>query len=441
MQPALKKALIITYYWPPAGGGGVQRWLKFSKYMRSNGWEPVIFTPDKPEIVAHDESLAKQIPEGIEVMRTPIWEPFHIYKFLIGKKQHEKVYSGVLVENKKKSFMQTFSLWVRGNLFIPDAKKFWIAPSITYLKKYLATHNIDAIVSTGPPHSTHMIALGIKKHMPQLPWIADFRDPWTNVDYWSQLNLSAWAERKHHRLQAEVLRNADKVVTVSWSWAQDFVNLNVRKDIEVVTNGYDHADFESGDVVLDGKFTITHVGSMNADRNPHVLWKALQNILKQNSELEKHIQIQLLGPLDNSVNESISSHGLDKFVTKVHFMPHREVIQRLCQSQVLLLPINNTPNVGGVLPGKLYEYLGAKRPIICITTTGTDSERLMRESGAADICGYDDVPRMEQIVLSLFEKYKNKQLNSEPKGVEKFARQNLCKQFFNLFDSITIKAK
>lgn len=439
MQAPLKKALIITYYWPPAGGGGVQRWLKFSKYMRSCGWEPVIYTPKEPEIVAQDDSLAKQIPEGIEVLRTPIWEPFHIYKFLIGKKQHEKVYSGVLVENKKKSFMQTFSLWVRGNLFIPDAKKYWIAPSVSYLKKYLATHHIDAMVSTGPPHSTHMIALGIKKYLPNMPWIADFRDPWTHVDYWDQLNLSSWAERKHHRMQAQVLRSADKVVTVSWSWAHDFKNLGVRSDIEVITNGYDHADFELNNVVLDKKFTITHVGSMNADRNPHVLWKALQNILQRNTEFGQRIQIQLLGPLDNSVNESIAAHGLQQYVTKVHFMPHSEVIQRLCQSQVLLLPINNTPNVGGVLPGKLYEYMGAKRPIICITAAGTDSERLMQESGVALLCGYNDVQCMEDIVLSLFEKYKNNQLATSTTNVEKFSRQNLCKQFFALFDSLTTK--
>nr|MBK9650654.1 glycosyltransferase family 4 protein [Bacteroidota bacterium] len=433
----MKKALIITYYWPPAGGGGVQRWLKFSKYMRQYGWEPIIYTHSNGEMAAVDETLIKQVPKGIEVLKTPIWEPFHIYKFLIGKKQTDKVYSGVLVENKKKSVMQNFSLWVRGNFFIPDAKCFWIKPSIKFLTQYISENNIDAIISTGPPHTTHMIALGLKKHFSKLPWIADFRDPWTNVDYWDQLHLSNWAEGRHKAMEKKILQHANKVVTVSWSWATDFINLGVRKDIDVITNGYDEADFNADKKQLSPKFTITHIGSMNADRNPHVFWKALKNIIETNPNFESLLEIRLIGPLDHAITVSLEQYGLLKYVNKTDFMPHSEAIKNLCNSQVLLLPINNTPNAGGVLPGKLYEYLGAQRPIICITEGNTDSARIMHESGAASICGYSDVALMEKIILDLFAAFQTGNLSVPKNNIENFSRKNLCGQFCDLLNSIS----
>jgi len=231
----MKKVLIITYYWPPSGGAGVQRWLKFVKYLREYGWEPVVFTAEGGEVPVIDDSLKKDIPENIEVIYGPIWEPYTAYKRLIGQKKGDKIQTGFLTENKKPKTTEKLSIWIRGNLFIPDARKFWIKPSVKSLSKYLKENNVDAIVSNGPPHTTHMIALSLKKKF-DIPWLADFRDPWTNIDFYDKLLLSKWADKTHHKLEDEVINLADEVVTVSPNWAKDFLEQSKRK-FQVIYNG------------------------------------------------------------------------------------------------------------------------------------------------------------------------------------------------------------
>ena len=288
----LKKVLIITYYWPPMGGGGVQRWLKMTKYLRDFGWEPVIFTVEGGEGAVEDPGLASQIPPNIETHRVKIWEPFDLYKRFTGKGKEEKLTPG-LVSSKKSSWSQKISVWIRGNLFIPDARMFWIRPSTKYLTRYLKNHQIDAIVSTGPPHSTHLIALNLKKKFSN-PWLADIRDPWTNIDFYDKLMLNKWADRKHHKLELQVLQTADQIVTVSDSWADDFKRLGGFRPV-VITNGFDPQDFEdSGNVDLDEHFTITHAGSLNNDRNPELLWEVLGRLIKEEPRLDRDLRIQLV---------------------------------------------------------------------------------------------------------------------------------------------------
>ncbi|MFI5134679.1 MAG: hypothetical protein ACHQD9_02380, partial [Chitinophagales bacterium] len=188
----MKKVLILTYYWPPSGGAGVQRWLKMVKYLPQFGWQPIVYTAKDAEYPIHDPSLEKDVPKEAEVIRQKIWEPYDLYKKFIGQKKEEKVYSGFLSEKKKPGFAQRASVWIRGNLFIPDARCFWIKPSRKFLISYLKKNPVDAMVSTGPPHTTHMIALGIKKKL-NIPWIVDFRDPWTQIDFYNQLHLTRWA--------------------------------------------------------------------------------------------------------------------------------------------------------------------------------------------------------------------------------------------------------
>ncbi|HZV44618.1 MAG TPA: glycosyltransferase, partial [Saprospiraceae bacterium] len=264
----MKKFLLITYYWPPAGGAGVMRWAKMTKYIAAYGWQPVIYTPSNGETGMHDESLLKEIPPDLEIIKTPIWEPYELYKAFLGRSKKDKVYSGFINEKKKPSLAQRISVFIRGNFFIPDARMFWIKPSIQYLKEYLQTNPVDAIVSTGPPHSMHLIAEQIHK-ITGIPWIADFRDPWTNIDFYRDLQLTSMADKKHHRLELKVLKNASRIVTVTWRSRDEFKALCGRDDIEVVPNGFDEADFPRiGSSQLDQDFTFVHVGSMNKDRNP-----------------------------------------------------------------------------------------------------------------------------------------------------------------------------
>jgi len=208
----MKQVLIITYYWPPTGGGGVQRWLKFAKYLPEFGWKPVIYTPENPDFEIKDDSLLKDVDSVTVVLKQPIWEPFGLYRKLLGKTATQK--QGV-IEPSGSSLLSRFSLWVRANLMIPDPRKFWIKPSINYLVKYLKKNPVDIIITTGPPHSMHMIGLGIKKKL-DIPWIADFRDPWSDWDVLDLLKISNTARRKHKTLEHQVFKHADKVLTVSW---------------------------------------------------------------------------------------------------------------------------------------------------------------------------------------------------------------------------------
>lgn len=423
----MKKALIITYYWPPSGGAGVQRWLKMTKYFRDFGVEPRIYTAENPDMAMQDFSLVKEIPDDIQVITYPVWEPYGIYRKLLGKKKTESVNQGFISENKRSGLLEKFSIWVRGNFFIPDARKFWITPSIQFLRKYLAEHPVDIIISTGPPHSMHMIALGLKKYT-GLPWVADFRDPWTHIDFYDQLQLTQWADRKHHAMEQQVLQHADSVVTVSRSWAEDFEKLG-RKNVQVITNGFDEADFPKQHAELYSGFVLHHIGSMNKDRNPHVLWKVLKELCQEDPDFKNALKIKLTGKNDYAVMQSIAENDLKNNLELVEYMPHAEIVKQVPMSTVLLLPLNDTPNVAGVIPGKLFEYLAANRPILCIGDVNGDAANIIAECKAGFTCDFKNAAEMKNVLLKLFEQYKNNTLHIAGVNAENYTRKKGAQQF------------
>ncbi|MHC1774813.1 MAG: glycosyltransferase [Lentimicrobium sp.] len=418
-----RRVLIITYYWPPSGGAGVQRWLKFVKYLRAFGWEPVIYTPENPEFPSLDISLAKDIPEGIEVVRTPIWEPYSYYKKLIRAGKGERINAGFLSEKKRPGLAEKFSIWLRGNFFIPDARKFWIKPSVRFLVKYLEKHPVDAIVSTGPPHSMHMIALGVKQKT-GLPWLADFRDPWTNIDFYHELMLSPRADRKHHRQEMSVLRTADEVVVISRSMKSDFLKIHPR-DYSVITNGFDEEDVLAEGIEPDRKFTISHIGTMVKTRNPVILWQVLKTEAEENREFAQNLEIKLVGSVDFSVSASLEKAGLGRYVNKISYLPHNEVIKIQQQSQVLLLLINDTPNANVILPGKFFEYMASRRPILCIGPKDGDAAQVIENTNSGYIVDKDDVAGIQHTIKQLFARYQTGNTKMESKGIEGYSRQQL----------------
>lgn len=432
----MKKVLIITYYWPPMGGGGVQRWLKTTKYLREFGWEPVIFTTQNGEASVSDESMIAEIPNGIETLRVPIWEPFSLYKKLLGKHKDEKIAPGMGQESKGNTSLQKLSVWVRGNVFIPDARTFWIKPSSKFLINYLETHKIDAIISTGPPHSTHLIAYNVTRKY-KIPWVADFRDPWTNIDFYHKLMLTTWADKKHRKLEQKVLQHATKIVTVSWSWAKDFKKL-IQREIEVITNGFDPQDFnQKGEIVLDQKFTITHTGSLNEDRNPKILWKVLKELKNEIVGFDEDLEIKFIGQLDISAITDIKHFGIETNLNRINHLPHQLVIDEIIKSQVLLLPLNDVPNIDGVVPGKLYEYLGAKRPIVCIGKPSGDAAKIILESKAGVVVDFNDDEGLKNSLTQYYELYKKQNLHINSEGFEKYSRKKLAGDFANLLNKIT----
>lgn len=431
----MKRVLIITYYWPPSGGAGVQRWLKFVKYLRNYGWEPVVYTAGNPEAPALDLSLMKDVPAGLEVLSQPIWEPYSFYRKFVGMKKGDKISAGFLSEKKKPGFTEKVAIWLRGNLFIPDARKFWIKPSVKFLTTYLHEHPVDAVVSTGPPHTTHLIALGIKKKL-GLPWLADFRDPWTKIDFYDKLMLTPMADRRHHRLEKAVLEVADKIVTVSWSWAVDFHNLGA-PHTEVITNGFDPADFPDINRDKPDSFLLTHIGSLNKDRNPEFLWRVLGGMCRSDETFCKLLKIRFIGKTDFSVFESLERYGLSGCSEKIDYVPHDEALKLSAGSAVLLLLINNTPNSLGIIPGKVFEYLATRRPILCIGPLAGDSARIVSETKSGPVVDFNDEDGLRTALRELFSQYTaNDRLKNET-TIDQYSRKALAGNIAGLLSQMT----
>ncbi len=397
----MKRVLIITYYWPPSGGAGVQRWLKFVKYLRNYNWEPVVFTIENGEFPVVDVELNKEIPDGTEVLKVPAWEPYNIYKLFSGKKKNIGINSGFLTEEKGNSTVEGISKWVRGNFFIPDARKFWIKPSIKFLNHYLENNPVDVIISSGPPHSAHLIALNLKNKL-NIPWISDFRDPWTNIDYYKDLKLSNRSNQKHKKLENEVLVSSDIVLTIGKQLSNELSTLGAKK-VEIIENGFDPSDFvDNKNYELDEQFTIAHIGSFTPSRNHIVLWKALSQLVKKHEEFKSKLEIKLIGKVDHSVLQSIKDFGLDSFLNKIDYLSHSEVIKHQKTSHLLLLMVNNTPNAKGIVTGKIFEYMASKRPILAIGPKDGDLSAILSQTNSGLVCDYEEVENLASTIWRIY---------------------------------------
>ncbi|MDG1805735.1 glycosyltransferase family 4 protein [Flavicella sp.] len=419
------KVLILTYYWPPAGGSGVQRWLKFVKYLQNFGITPVVYTVDNPDFSILDTSLEKEIPQGVEVLKQPIWEPYKLASFL-SKNKNSKTNVGFL--NSKQSRFAKLSTYIRANFFIPDARMFWVKPSVKFLKEYLKENPVDAIISSGPPHTLHKIGLELKKET-GIPWISDFRDPWTDIDYFHQLPLSKNAKKKHFKMEQEVLNTSDAVVVVGETMKENYLKHN--KNTVVITNGFDSNVSNSAEL-LDEKFSITHVGMMNEDRNPTMLWDVLKELCTEDANFKNDVCIQLIGKLDASVINGIEGNSLKENTRIINYLPHDKVAVFQKKSQVLLLAVNEVPSARGIITGKIFEYLVAKRPILAIGPIDGDLAKILTESEAGAIVDFGDSKTLKIKIKELYQAFKKNELHIDPKNIEKYHRKELTKQMADL---------
>lgn len=445
----MKRLLIITYYWPPTGGSGVQRWVKFSKYLPEHGWQPVIYTPENPEQLARDESLLADVPACAEIIKTHITEPYEIYRRLTGGKAGQEVNP---VNAQKKSWKQRLSLWIRGNCFIPDPRIGWVRPSVRFLKKYLREHPVDAVVTTGPPQSVHLIGLGLKKAL-GLHWIADFRDPWTEMFYYKHLGLSRAADRRHRRLEQAVLDGADTVVSVSPPVAADF-QAKTRTPVVLITNGFDEDDFPEnsgqsgscprsaiglrsadarpcpGELLHGGTaapdlpfFRIVHTGLFAADGNPLNLWDALAERCGADPAFRERLQIRLAGKVDRAVTDAIRERGLGANLVELGYLPHDETVREQRAADILLLPLRQEPEYAKVLPGKIFEYLAARRPVLGIGQEDGAAAQILRDAGAGQMFDWD---KKEELTAFLDAPH------PETTGIEKYTRRALTAQLIQI---------
>ncbi len=424
----MKKVLIITYYWPPAGGSGVQRWLKFTKYLPKYNWQPIIYTPENPYFEVQDEALLKDIPSEAEIWKTSIWEPYALKDKLFGR--GGKSQSAGVISNKK-SLKNKVLNWVRGNIFIPDPKVYWVKPSVKYLLNKIKQHKIEHIITTGPPHSMHLIGLALKKEIPSLKWIADFRDPWSELDLLDEFHLSNSSRKKHKDLEKEVLQTADVTLTVSETWVENLKRLGGIR-IELITNGYDSADFELKPKTND-KFIIGHYGLLNHLRNPKNLWKALANLCEENTDFNAKLEIHLSGNIDGEVLTEIAAYTqLKEKVKQLGYLSHSQVLQQYNEASVLLLLLFNSKSGVGNYPGKIFEYFAAKRPILAFGPKESDTQKLMEKTKSGIYHDYSD-DNLKESIISLFE---NKEEFITSDKINNFTRKKLTKDLSELLNNI-----
>lgn len=430
-----KKVLVIAYYWPPSAGSGVQRWLKFVKYLREYGWEPVVYTPENPDFELKDPRLALEIPEGIQVVKRPIFEPFETYRRLTGQKNEAQV-NPVMKGEGRVSWKARVALWIRANIFIPDSRMFWIRPSVRFLVHWLKENPVDALVSTGPPHSMHRIALGVKRRT-GLPWLADFRDPWTRIDFYHELPLEPWADRMHRKMEAEVLREADHVVVVGNQMKEELAAAGFG-NLSVVTNGYDPADLPAGEEVYpDTRFSIIHIGMLGVARSHPLFWNGLEALRKENPELARHLEVRIYGVADPVVQQQIAGFEDKSWIHFLPYVPHSEVIRIQQKAAVLLLSVNNVPSARGIITGKIFEYLAIGRPVLCMGPPDGDAAHIIRQAQAGPVVGFTDEAGFRKAVTDLFEAWKTGQDRKPPAEVSQYSRKALCGKIAEILDGIT----
>ena len=439
----MKRVLIISYYWPPTGGSGVQRWVKFAKYLPAEGWQPVIYTPENPEQLAVDASLEAEVPAEAEVIRRRIVEPYEMYKKLLRKSGHSKEAVEVNPVNaQNKSFLQKVAMWIRGNFFRPDPRCLWIRPSVKFLKEYLKEHPVDLIVSTGPPQSMHLIGRLLAKET-GLPWIADFRDPWTKIFYFKHLQMTRATVKWHKKMEKKVLDDATVVVAVSPLVQQEFQAMT-QTPVELITNGFDECDFTAtknteANGGPDREFVITHTGLFAADGNPTVLWDVLAEKCSKDESFKKLMKIKLVGKTDEQILKSIEDAGLSENLEDMGYQPHAVAVEQQRKASLLILPLRKEPEYKAVLPGKLFEYLASWRPVLGIGQTDGAMSMILNNTKTGFVLNWDDKMSIEKYIDICWKDHLNGRLSVEDADISQFTRRNLTRRMAQLFDKLIEK--
>lgn len=417
----MKRVLIITYYWPPTAGSGVQRWLKMSRYLPEYGWQPVIYTPENPEAGMTDESLLKDIGPETEIIKRPILEPYAIFNALTGSRKDNGTASANASNRHaagavnpinavgSKSPMMRMSLWLRANVFVPDPRFLWIRPSVRFLKKYLREHPVDAIVSTGPPHSMHLIARNLHRAT-GIPWTADFRDPWTRIFYFKHLPLTGCSRKRYAAMELSVLREADNVVAVTDSMIRDFIeetgtgqDNSATGKFHVIENGYDEADFAGiTAAALPAGFNLVHTGLFSAEGNPRKLWKVLAELCRNLPGFRRDLHLTFAGKTDREILDEVRKAGLEAQLSDLGYVPHHEANRLQKAADLLLLPLREEPEAAGILTGKYFEYLASGRPIAAFGPHGSVLENSLEKTRSGKMFDWDEEDSLKQYITGIY---------------------------------------
>lgn len=431
----MKKVLIISYYWPPAGGPGVQRILKFSKFLPENGWMPIVIAPKNGTYPAIDESMLDDIPDECLVIRTKTLEPFAIYNMLKGSKGEVPVGTTGLQD---KSRVQKLSNYARANYFIPDARKFWKGYVVSAAKKIIKEHQIEAIITTGPPHSTHLAGLALKEKF-QIPWIADFRDPWTNIFYNSFLPRTEKTEVKDLKLENSVVYGCDHLIVASPGLEREFSD---RKDaITTILNGFDQADISEATNPPTDKFTLAYVGNLLPSQSVDALWETLEELVQEQILTEDNFLLKITGKADPNILERLKKGAANSVLEIEGYVPHKEATQRMQGASLLLFVIPQDKNNKLILTGKLFEYLATRKPILGIGPIEGDADEILIDSGRDKIIDFTDKTQIRSQILYYFKHWKSNDKKAfqydANDALLQFSRQQQAKQLSQIINSVT----
>jgi glycosyltransferase involved in cell wall biosynthesis len=421
------KVLIITYYWPPSGGAGVQRWLKFSKYLPQYGWEPIILTVD-PDCAAYpvtDESLEVEVPHDLKVFTTPAIDYFSIYK-----KDKSRIPSAGFANNIDNTFKGKLLRFIRGNFFIPDPRRGWNGYAFRKACGLIESENIKHVITTSPPHSTQLIGLRLKKKYPGIKWVADLRDPWTDIYYYSQFYptfipkaIDRWYERR-------VLRNSDFVLTVGKSLKDLFASKEKEAagKTEIITNGYDPEDFK--DIISSDPeiFTISYIGTLS-DTYPV---KGFLLALRKFSESGENFSLRFLGTVSGNQKDQILSHAECSDALFYSYADHDEALKFMAATSVLLLIIPDHSSNRSIITGKIFEYIASGKTIICIGPLEGDAAEIIRESGCGKAFGYNDSDGIFEYLKSIGKE----RFPVRSKSTGKYSREELTGKVSRLLEKI-----
>ncbi len=382
----LKDVLLIAYYFPPAGGPAAQRILQFVSNLPEFGWRPSVLTVGEGAFPDSDRSLLREIPPSIDVYRTRSWDPFAWYSRLVSGDTDEKedVPAGSLGESSR-SFVERAARWIRANIFIPDARVGWWPFAVREGKHLLARGRFDAILSTGAPHSVHLIGRSLHRST-GIPWLADLHDPWTDISYYEEFPHTDLARSIDETLERSVLEEASTVTTVSPSWKHLFEEKGASR-CTVVENGFSTEAFDGGPDPSEDEFILSYVGRLYASRNPVIVWDALERLERENQIPE--LRVRLIGTVDASVRRQVAGRGLQNRVDAVGFVPHREALAAVMRSRLLLLVIEQFARSDGMITSKLYEYIASERPVLGIGPPEGDAADLLTTTGAGKMFGWE----------------------------------------------------
>lgn len=435
----MKKVLVISYYWPPAGGPGSQRVVKFVKYLPQFGWQPIVLTVKDGEFPYFDSSLEKDIHKDLIVYRTKSWEPFVLYKKLTGRQQQETLPVGLLT-TKKKNFIERFASSIRTNFFVPDARIGWIPFATKRALEIMRDEKIDLIFSSSPPHSLQLIAKKLKKKT-GLPWVTDFRDPWTDIRYYKSIDRSRWAQNKDLSFEIETIRDADAVTSVSNSVLKNFqkrLESNYQNKFHVIPNGYDEDDFKNISSEKSPYFLILHTGNLLDNQNPQVLLRSLKNLIDKSIIRKDQILLKFIGRIPQSVDEDIYRFELQSVLIKSGFIEHSEVLKEIKKAAILLMVIPNIENNEGIVTSKLFEYIGSGRPILVIGPPQSDAGKIVSDFENSIICDYEDDQVCMNFITRIFNSWVNSnQVPTIPETYRtSYSREYLARLLADIFNSI-----